>query len=94
MPVGRGAQVKQLLPIILTTVVAKWVGDVFNRGLYQVDNIITRTSHYESSTMSGTGYTINDRPVPLTMTCRSAGAMHIRRQATIRGPFLRPCATA
>jgi hypothetical protein len=31
---GTGA-VKQLLPIILTTVVAKWVGDVFNLGLYQ-----------------------------------------------------------
>ena len=30
---GTGA-VKQLLPIILTTVVAKWVGDWFNRGLY------------------------------------------------------------
>eukprot|EP01051_Picozoa_sp_SAG22_P008789 SAG22_NODE_691_length_7888_cov_6.740788_9_plen_55_part_00 len=31
---GTGA-VKQLLPIILTTVVAKWVGDIFNLGLYQ-----------------------------------------------------------
>merc|ERR1712070_871846 len=30
---GTGA-VKQLLPIILTTVVSKWVGDSFNQGLY------------------------------------------------------------
>jgi H+/Cl- antiporter ClcA len=29
---GTGA-VQQLLPIILTTVVAKWVGDLFNDGL-------------------------------------------------------------
>jgi hypothetical protein len=30
---GTGA-VKQLMPIILTTVVSKWVGDTFNDGLY------------------------------------------------------------
>ena len=30
---GTGAM-KQLLPIILTTVVSKWVGDAFNQGLY------------------------------------------------------------
>jgi hypothetical protein len=28
-------------------------------------NITTRTSHYESFTMSGTGYMLNARPAPL-----------------------------
>ena len=29
-------------------------------GVDEVDNIITRTSHYESSTVSDTGYLLND----------------------------------
>jgi hypothetical protein len=43
----------------------RWaLNDRLAPGLIQVVNIITRTSHYESSTTSGAGSIRNDRPAP------------------------------